>query len=303
MMISINSIFLLTLANIIYPSITSFHVLPLLHVKQNQSFQEASGLFSTTANLSETNVNQNLKNKIKNEISTTKRGLNASDAQQRDIEPLIQELEAQCPFSEPARSSLMGGKWIVDYTNAPPPSNGKLGPFVGVARQMIDLDEGTYVNYLSVPGDDLSKEWLSAKLEATFTEWDGTILKDDRIEDNTYGDESGDDKDESVEENELVATPKENDMFKSFMSMLSGNTSSTNKNTNDKPDYGAENWKVSFESIKIELFGIPIVTKKFENTFRIWKMSYLDEETRIVRAGRTGKDIDNMVFYMSRDDN
>ncbi len=277
---------------------------------------------STTADIE---VIDKLKAQIQSEISTTERGLSASEKQKGDVDDLIQKLEANCPLSEPARSSLMGGKWIVDYTTAPPPSNGKLGPFVGYARQIIDLDEGTYVNYLSVPGD-IKKEWLSAKLEATFSEWDGAFLVEssDGVDDEIARDDM--DEDEERDENN---TANKLDFFASIQSMISGKSPSESTKI-AKPDYGAYSWKVDFQTLTIRLFGIPLVTKKFENTSRIWKMSFLDEQTRVgkdsdlcyvcasccyselsqlpiheksqkVRAGRTGKDEDNMVFYMSRE--
>ena len=122
---------------------------------------KASNAVSTS--MSSTSVSteeiEGLKQQIENEIKTTKRGLSASPEQQTKIDSLVQSLESLCPYEEPARMPEMAGKWIVDYTTAPPPSNGKLGPFEGIARQIIDLDAGTYVNYLSVPGD-IEKEFL-----------------------------------------------------------------------------------------------------------------------------------------------
>ena len=205
------------------------------------------------------------------EISTTKRGLSANQLKREEIENLIQRLESMCPLAEPARSSLMGGKWIVDYTTSPPPSNGKLGSFVGYARQIIDLDRGTYVNYLSIPGE-IEKEWLSATLEATFSEWDGTFLKDDRIADDY--DEATSSPSSKVQKNE-----KPDNIFSSLQDLFASKSKKVGKE--DKLDYGADSWKVNFETLTIKAFGIPLITKKFENTSRIWKMSYLDEETRI----------------------
>ena len=245
----------------------------------------------------------NIKSQIKHQISDTKRGLSTTTTTQKKqtIDNLIQELESNCPLSQPARSPLMGGKWIVDYTTSPPPSNGKLGPFVGFARQIIDLEDGTYVNYLSVPGD-IEKEWLSAKLVATFVEWDGVLLKDDRIDDkdanNGDDDKNANDNiddidaidivDEEITNNETTnETPKQNDFFTSLQSIFSfsfdnkKDTTKTNT-TPAKPDYGALNWKVDFQTLTITAFGIPLLTKKFdEGTSRIWKMSYLDDETRV----------------------
>jgi hypothetical protein len=226
-----------------------------------------------------------LKTQIENEISGTSRGLSVSGAQEESINTLIEELESACPLAEPARSPLMGGKWIVDYTTSPPPSNGKLGPFVGFARQIIDLDKGTYVNYLSVPGD-IEKEWLSAKLEATFSEWDGTLLKDDRIKEDKDAIVDGDEenKDESATENKAEETqaPPKQDFFASLQSMFSGNGNSSSKPVKpETPDYGADSWLVNFDTLTIRAFGIPLITKKFDNVSRIWKMSYLDDETRV----------------------
>ena len=219
-----------------------------------------------------------LKTEIQNEISSTQRGLSTTPSQQENIENLLQTLETKCPLSEPARSSLMGGKWIVDYTTSPPPSNGKLGPFVGYARQIIDLDKGTYVNYLSVPGD-IEKEWLSATLEATFSEWDGTFLKDDRVEEDDAVDEEmsiGVDDNSNSNDDSEVSSPS--NIFSAFQDLF---TSKANTKKSTKVDYGADSWKVDFQTLTIKAFGFPLITKKFENTSRIWKMSYLDEETRI----------------------
>eukprot|EP00536_Pseudo-nitzschia_multiseries_P008992 jgi/Psemu1/306220/fgenesh1_kg.241_\ len=184
----------------------------------------------------------------------------------------------------------MAGNWIVEYTTAPPPSNGKLGPFVGIARQIIDLDKGTYVNYLSVPGD-IEKEFLSAKLEATFEEWDGTLLKDDRDENSDSG----------VDSDGLTSTeppPPTNWLQSSISSIFQPQS-----NKKSATDYGSDSWKVDFKTLTIKLFGYTLLQKSFdEGTSRVWKMSYLDGDgTRIVRAGRTGKDEDAMLFYMKRE--
>jgi len=134
------------------------------HIRSSSALSVSTSLDSITSTTKSTTA---IKAELETEIQSTSRGLSASSDQQAKIDSLVRELELKCPLNEPARSSLMEGKWIVDYTTAPPPSNGKLGPFVGIARQIIDLDQGTYTNYLSVPGD-IEKEWLSARLEATF---------------------------------------------------------------------------------------------------------------------------------------
>ncbi len=256
----------------------------------NNVVEIRSSTTSTITSLHSTNNNltDEIKGQIQSEISTTKRGLSTTQAQESSIESLLQKLELECPLAEPARSPLMGGKWIVDYTTSPPPSNGKLGPFVGFARQIIDLEQGTYVNYLSVPGD-IEKEWLSAKLEATFSEWDGVLLKDDRADIDNGDDDDNYDNDtqnNQFEQNDIMvkkdnepssADPKS--IFAFLQDLLKPKGPEIEKST--KTDYGADSWKVDFQTLTIKAFGVTLITKKFENTSRVWKMSYLDDETRI----------------------
>ncbi len=212
---------------------------------------------------------KDLKSEIQNEIKTTKRGINASPEKAAKIDNLVKLLEEQCPYAEPARQTSMQGKWIVDYTTAPPPSNGKLGPFVGIARQIIDLDNGTYTNYLSVPGD-IGKEWLSAKLVATFEEWDGTLLSDGNEEESESFEKIADDNTEVEESSSNWLEASIGSMFQQ-------------KNSNKSSrDYGADSWKVDFKKLTIKVFGLELIKKTFSGTSRIWKMSYLDDEgTRI----------------------
>lgn len=75
-------------------------------------------------------------------------------------------------------------------------------------------------------------------------------------------------------------------------------------NSGDKApddDFGGTTWKVTFESLKISVFEIPLFTQQFkEGTARTWKMTYLDDDTRVVRAGKTGREEDDVLFYMRR---
>ncbi len=258
--------------------------------------REASLVTSLSSTGVSTEEIEDLKQQIENEIKTTKRGLSASPEQQTKIDSLVQSLESLCPYEEPARMPEMAGKWIVDYTTAPSPSNGKLGPFEGIARQIIDLDAGTYVNYLSVPGD-IEKEFLSAKLEATFEEWDGKLLEDDQIKEEQDG--IADIADVEPAEEESPATTK--NWLQSITSIFEPQQKEPSKKV--RPDYGADSWKVDFKTLTIKLFGFKVLEKSFdEGTSRVWKMSYLDKDgTRVVRAGRTGLDKDAMLFYMQKE--
>ncbi|KAL7488719.1 hypothetical protein ACHAW6_014312 [Cyclotella cf. meneghiniana] len=188
-------------------------------------------------------------------LTGTDRGRSASPSQKDHIHSLISKLESLCPLSEPARDPRMDGPWVVLYTDAPPPSNGQLLLWRGIAKQVIDLEGGRYRNelYIGGSGDDEDKDpWLKAVLDASWEEWDGVYL-----------DGSG------------------------------GRATFA--------DYGASTWKVTFERLSILLLGLPIFTQQFkEGTARTWKMTFLDDNTRVVRAGKTGKEDDDWLFYMRR---
>ena len=206
----------------------------------------------------------------------TDRGRSVNPHELTQINTHISSLESLCPLSEPARDVRMGGMWEVLYTDAPPPSNGQLGFFKGVAMQVIDLTNKRYRNELYVGGNasysgnvnhgergaiNEDDAWLTAVLDAEWAEWDGVYLDSPKVQH------------QQQQQQQIV----------------------------DGVDHGASTWKVTFASITFTLFKIPIFTKKFNNnTSRTWKMTYLDDETRIVRAGRTGRGDDDYVFYMKR---
>jgi len=143
-----------------------------------------------------------------------------------------------------------------------------------VAKQVIDLQKGTYKNELYVGGsgtDEDENAWLGAVLEATWKEWDGVYLDNDK-------------DDVSVTTSSAAAT-----------------SSSDSSNNNNNIDHGATTWRVDFVSLTLSIFQLPIFTQKFkEGTARTWKMTYLDGDTRIVRAGKTGRGEDDWIFYMRR---
>lgn len=245
-----------------------------------------------------------VKSAILEEIRPTKRGLSTTPEQRASIEGSISKLEGLCPVEAPARDSRMEGHWFVRYTTAPPPSNGQLGPFVGVAAQEIGLSNGRYSNILSVGPNN----WLGATLDADWTEWDGQLLEEKDEEGRKKWMEGAVEVEAAAGGEEPVSAPDAGTnedgggIFGSIMSALSGggNKQKTGKGASE-PDYGASSWRVTFDSLTIRLFGLPVVTKKFDDTARVWKMTYIDDDTRIVRAGRTGKSEDDVVFYMTRE--
>lgn len=111
---------------------------------------------------------QEKKLKIIEAATETTAGISATDAQIKRIDTLTRELEELNKTPNPAQSESGAGTWRVRYSNAPPPSNGQLGPFIGTALQSVDLKSGIYANELLV-GSDETSPWLSATLLAN---WD-----------------------------------------------------------------------------------------------------------------------------------
>mmetsp|Transcript_64999 Transcript_64999/g.89319 ORF Transcript_64999/g.89319 Transcript_64999/m.89319 type:complete len:366 (-) Transcript_64999:253-1350(-) len=66
------------------------------------------------------------------------------------IDTLARELETRDPTSKPATEGIaaLDGRWRVRFSDAPPPSNGALGPFVGEAYQVVDVLRKVYSNQL-----------------------------------------------------------------------------------------------------------------------------------------------------------
>ncbi|GAX13104.1 hypothetical protein FisN_17Hh033 [Fistulifera solaris] len=164
---------------------------------------------------------------------------------------LLQRLENLNKLDAPNRSPQHAGLWYVWYTDCPPPSNGKLGPFSGSSQQFISSEGNGYQNLLDVNG------WLTATLDGKWEEWDGRLLEESPMD--------------------------------------------AESDTKESRDWGANHWKVTFIRLQIALFGLPIFTQTFPpKTSRIWRTTFLDDDIRIVRAGRTGRREDESVFYTKR---
>lgn len=180
----------------------------------------------------------------------------------QDPIPYIEQLEAaEVADAQPNRSPTFFGDWYVHWTNCPPPSNGQLGPFTGTSEQSID-NNGSYVNILRVPPND----WLMAVLDGVYTDWDGRILSDDSPA--------------SKEENKTSADASSSPTLQ---------------------DWGARHWKVTFLKLTISVLGFPVIQKEFPpDTSRIWRTTYLQDNVRVVRAGKTGRTEDEVIFYTKR---
>ena len=104
------------------------------------------------------------------EYGVPARSLPPSARQQ--VETLCTQLESYNPTPRAATSGVaaLDGDWCVRYSDAPPPSNGMLGPFAGDARQIVDAAARTYENRL-----DLGP--LTVSLFASFTARDDSSLR------------------------------------------------------------------------------------------------------------------------------
>jgi hypothetical protein len=174
--------------------------------------------------------------------------------------PSIERLESVESLEEPNRAPQNFGQWEVWWTNCPPPSNGQLGPFF----------QGTVSQVIPYndPGHQYQNllrvppnDWLSATLDGVWEEWDGKYLTSEDMSD---------------QDTKAVAT-----------------------------DHGANSWKVTFLTLRIDLKlwerTFSILKQTFPaNTSRVWRTTYLDDEVRVVRAGKTGKRSDEVIFYCRR---
>lgn len=183
------------------------------------------------------------------------------------LEPYLKAVESRNTYKEPNREANYKGTWHVWYSNAPPPSNGQLGPFQGSAEQAIAIQGDSYKNVLRLPPNSSDDAWLTVVLDGIWEDWDGQEIQENGVE------------------NAAAAT-------------AAADTGSKSRND---PDWGAKFWKVTFLRLNFILFGKQLLSKDFPaGVARVWRTTYLDDETRIVRAGRTGRVEDESIFYMKR---
>jgi len=164
------------------------------------------------------------------------------------VDELCSNLESMNPTAAPATAGISSadGRWQVRFSDAPPPSNGALGPLRGAAFQIIDVASKSYVNELSLFGGALTLS-LAADFEPS----------------------------------------------------------------------GDASLRVAFRTITIALLGAAFPPITFPaGTERTWLLTYVDSDTRIVRAGvdggrstarelglideDEGQAADAYLFYMTR---
>eukprot|EP00977_Amphora_coffeiformis_P001464 scaffold294_cov221-Amphora_coffeaeformis.AAC.20 len=107
-------------------------------------------------------------------------------------------------------------------------------------------------------------DWLMAVLDGVYEDWDGTLLSDEK----------------------------------------SNSQQDTPTTTKPKLGWGARHWKVTFLKLTISVFGFPLIQKEFPpDTSRVWRTTYMQDNIRIVRAGKTGRLSDEVIFYTKRQPN
>lgn len=83
--------------------------------------------------------------------------------------------------------------------------------------------------------------------------------------------------------------------------LLEGNGHLHEAATPPVSDWGARHWKVTFSKLTISVFGFSLIEREFPpDTSRVWRTTYMDGNVRIVRAGKTGRRSDEVVFYTKR---
>lgn len=172
---------------------------------------------------------------------TGRNGSKASEVQKKEIEGLIEVLEAGNPTLNPALATKkMEGNWQMLYTDLSPaaPSSGKLGPFTGDVYQSLDPRKGVVKNLLNI---DLPLVKISGGLVAQ----------------------------QSI--------------------------------------YDKETWRIDFDYVfNSVLFGrTPLGSQKkpFEvgKETRLWKITYLDDNLRILRARRLASpEQEGYIFVLKR---
>ena len=127
--------------------------------------QRAVGMTPTSTTAVLTAGNEDLKEKVLNSLAPFgDPALNVDASTFNAVNSACKELEAKNPAKTKAAAiGGLQGTWKVRFSDAPPPSNGALGPFRGRAFQVVDVDSRTYSNELSVGP-------LDVKLMATFEE-------------------------------------------------------------------------------------------------------------------------------------
>ena len=225
---------------------------PLVYPSRNVILPESSQLAASTTTDAVGSAMQHVEKLIID---------NRGDVSIEDLDPLLEAVESQNTYKEPNREEIYKGTWHVWYSNAPPPSNGQLGPFQGSSEQAIATQGDSYKNVLRLPPNSKDGEWLTVVLDGIWEDWDGIEIKEG-------------------EEATVESSPS---------------TNSTGQ------DWGAKFWKVTFLRLNFNLFGKRVLSKDFPaGVARVWRTTYLDNDTRIVRAGRTGRVDDESVFYMKR---
>ena len=140
---------------------------------------------------------------------------------------------------------------------------------MGSSEQEIAMTGDSYKNILRLPPNSKDNEWLTVVLDGVWEDWDGQTLIDDEAP--------------------------------SALSTRQQQKKEATIDTAKDQDWGAKYWKVTFLRLNFNLFGNQLISKAFpDGVSRVWRTTYLDQNTRIVRAGRTGQSDDEYVFYMKR---
>uniref|UniRef100_A0A7S4DWF7 Plastid lipid-associated protein/fibrillin conserved domain-containing protein n=1 Tax=Lotharella globosa TaxID=91324 RepID=A0A7S4DWF7_9EUKA len=135
---------------------------------------------------------ESLKTAIREKSKGTNNGVDASPARREEIAELLQELEAANPTRKLTSSPLISGSWKLLYTTNDGSSAGKIGPFVGDVVQNVELQDGEYVNIVSLANgafrgvltatwDNVSDKLWKVKFKDIKLELFGVVLQEKEL--------------------------------------------------------------------------------------------------------------------------
>jgi len=122
-----------------------------------------------------------LKKSIRALAAPTSNGVTASATVQEEMAKLVLLLEKQNKEKKLTKTQMLDGNWRLLYTTNGGSSAGKLGPFVGVVDQDINLADGKYVNYVRLGGaiveGALTASWDNLNDKTWRVKFEGIVLK------------------------------------------------------------------------------------------------------------------------------
>ena len=213
-------------------------------------------------------------------LKVPKNGIDCPDDKKHEIARLVQQIERVNPTKSPAYSALMNGNWRMLYTDFSPaaPSSGKLGPFIGDVFQ--DLKSGTLRKNTRLQVNRQDEGIIRNILKIGFPPIYGIYYI---LFLYIYG----------------ICTAVLSDFYYtsfSYIGELVAKQRVRDQNT----------WQIEFLYAANSILGLPLPRINFpqeegKKEIRLWKITYLDDEFRILRARReNAPESDAFIFILRK---